>query len=131
MDVSNTHPDQKTYHFDNTRPSQVEETPPPWLHAKLVVTTGAQKGQEFPITQARTVIGRGEDSTVTINDPSMSRHHAELVYGAAEFRVRDLESSNGTLLNGSVVEEYAIRNGDKLTMGETILRFQVERLESA
>ncbi len=129
--MSSAHPDQKTYHFDNTRPSQVEEPPPSWLRAKLVVTTGAQKGVEFPITQARTVIGRGEDSHITISDPSMSRHHAEVVYGAAEFRVRDLDSSNGTLLNGSVVEEYAIRNGDKLTMGETILRFQIERLESA
>ena len=129
--MSTTQPDQKTYHFDSTRPSQVEEPPPGWLRAKLVVMTGAQKGQEFSIMQARTVIGRGEDSHVMITDPSMSRHHAELVYGAAEFRVRDLESSNGTLLNGSAVEEYAVRNDDKLTMGETILRFQIERLESA
>jgi pSer/pThr/pTyr-binding forkhead associated (FHA) protein len=128
--VGTTPQDQKTYHFENARPSQIEEPPPEWLRAKLVVLTGTQKGHEFPITQARTIIGRGEDSTIAISDPSMSRHHAELVYGAAEFRVRDLDSSNGTLLNGSVVEEYAIRNGDKLTMGETIVRFQVERLES-
>jgi len=129
--VTSSPQDQKTYHFDNPRPSQIEEPPPAWLRAKLVVMTGPRKGEEFAITQARSTIGRGEDSTITINDPSMSRHHAELVYGAAEFRVRDLDSSNGTLLNGSVVEEYAIRNGDKLTMGETIVRFQVERLESA
>src|SRR5262249_32985221 len=119
----------KTFHFDQTRPSQVAEPPPKWLRAKLVVLTGAGKGKEFAVTAPRTVIGRGEDASVSIADPSMSRHHAELIYGAAEFRVRDLESSNGTLLNGSAVEEYAVRNGDKLTMGETMFRFEVERIE--
>jgi len=128
--VSEQDRDHKTFVFDQTRPSRVEEPPPDWLRAKLVVLTGTAKGQEFPLTAARTIIGRGDDATVALPDPSMSRHHAELVYGASEFRVRDLESSNGTLLNGSAVEEYAVRNGDKLTMGETIVRFEVERLEA-
>lgn len=127
--MGNSNPDQKTYQFDNKRPAQVEADPPDWIRAKLVVVTGPSKGGEFLITRARTVVGRGEDAVVCIPDASMSRHHAEIMYGSAEFRIRDLDSSNGTLLNGSAVEEYAIRNGDKLTLGETILRFEVERAD--
>ncbi|MFN7951829.1 MAG: FHA domain-containing protein [bacterium] len=66
------------------------------------------------------MIGRGEQADVRVDDDAMSRRHTEISYRNLEFRVRDLESSNGTFLNGSEVKEYALRNGDKIMAGETL-----------
>lgn len=122
--------DDQTFVFENTvRPSRVEAAPPGWLHARVVVLRGAEEGRTFALEESKTVLGRGKDASIVLSDPALSRHHAEIVFGGTEFRIRDLESSNGTLLNGSEVDEYALRNGDKITVGETILRFEMERSE--
>jgi pSer/pThr/pTyr-binding forkhead associated (FHA) protein len=71
------------------------------------------------------VIGRGSDADVRVDDPKVSRKHASIFYTGSEFRIRDESSINGTVLNGSRVVEYAIRDGDELVIGETLLRFRV------
>ena len=122
--------EDRTLVFENAvRPSRVEAAPPPWLRARVVVVRGAEEGRTFPLEDSKTVLGRGKDAAIVLSDPALSRHHAEIVFGGTEFRIRDLESSNGTLLNGSEVDEYALRHGDKITVGETQLRFELERTE--
>ena len=63
------------------------------------------------------------------HDQRMSRSHASITYTGSEFRIRDEKSANGTFLNGSKVVEYAIRDGDKLLVGDTLLRFRVGGLK--
>ena len=116
--------------FDSPRASDQESDPPEWLRAKIVVLNGPEQGQEHYLERGRTVLGRGDDADVVLSDPALSRHHAEIRFSGIEYRVKDLGSSNGTLLNGSEVDEYAVRSGDKLTIGETILRFEIDRDES-
>ncbi len=79
------------------------------------------------VTQVRTVIGRGLQADLRVDDTMLSRVHAVVFYTGEEFRIRDEESANGTLLNGSRVVEYALRDGDELRVGTSVLVFRVTR----
>lgn len=68
-------------------------------------------------------IGRADDNDVVFADPEVSRYHARLEWSAGAWWVRDLGSTNGTLLNGAVVERAVISPGDSITFGR--MRFAV------
>lgn len=107
-----------TESFANTKlPDNVE--------ARLDTVQSLEACSSYPMTTIRTVIGRGSDVDVRINDPRVSRKHASIFYTGSEFRIRDESSVNGTLLNGSKVVEYAIRDGDDLRIGDALLRFRL------
>jgi hypothetical protein len=68
-------------------------------------------------------LGRGSDCDVQIaGDDAISRLHAEIAVRAGECRIRDLDSCNGTLLNGRPIEQAQLRRGDVLVFGETTVR---------
>lgn len=94
--------------------------------ARLDLALGLDIDRSHPLTKVRTLLGRGPDADVWVNDPKASRKHASIFFTGAEFRVRDENSVNGTLLNGSRVVEYAIRDGDgdDLLIGDTLFRFR-------
>lgn len=71
-----------------------------------------------------TRIGRSEESEIALADPSVSRTHAvvEVVDGRAT--VRDLQSTNGTYLNGRRIAAHGLQNGDELRFGNTRMRFE-------
>ncbi|HXU46662.1 MAG TPA: adenylate/guanylate cyclase domain-containing protein [Thermoanaerobaculia bacterium] len=77
------------------------------------------EGQErtLPLSGARLRLGREVDNDIVLPDPSVSRQHAELVNRAGVWIVRDLQSTNGVLLNRAAVEEARLSAGDKLTVG--------------
>ncbi len=102
------------------------EKPPEGVEAVLEVVSGVPEGGVFHVTEAFTLIGRDEAAHVRIDEPALSRQHARITYQSREFRVADLESANGTFLNGSRVKEYALRDGDKLLVGETLMVFRVK-----
>jgi hypothetical protein len=83
------------------------------------------------VTMIRTLIGRGNDAQIRIEDRRASRRHACIFFAGTEFRIRDEGSANGTLLNGSKVVEYIIRDGDELAVGDTVMRFHVRRSQSS
>lgn len=71
-----------------------------------------------------TVIGRNADSTVEVDDERCSRQHAELVYNGSEWILRDLDSKNGTNVNGErIVGEVSLRHLDSIRIGRTDLVF--------
>jgi hypothetical protein len=78
----------------------------------------------FPLTQAVTRIGRGMDADIRIEDPGVSRHHAEIRVNGPDVVLRDLGSTNGTYVNGTLVAEQALRDGSVLTVGSTNLTFR-------
>lgn len=98
------------------------------IKAVLVVLTGTEKDKQYVLTKAETIIGRGNDVDIYIDDTSVSRQHATILFRDLEFRIKDLESSNGTFLNGSEVTEYALRNGDKIGIGDTLFRLNISQL---
>ena len=71
---------------------------------------------------ARLLVGRAPSSDVPIIDPTISRRHAEIAVRAGLCLIRDLDSCNGTLLNGRLVGRARLRRGDVLVLGETVVR---------
>jgi putative peptide zinc metalloprotease protein len=91
--------------------------------------TGAAGAAPFPLTKARTTVGRDPSNDLVVDDPSVSRLHAEIVREPSGFAVRDLNSLNGTSvgsrpLRGAAV---ALSDGDGLTIGDIAYTFEQPR----
>lgn len=104
--------------------------------AALVVMRGPEVGRRYVLTAGRTLIGRRPDNAVAIEHQSLSRRHCEIeLAGSMErpiYRLRELGSTNGTYVNGRRVEEVELADGDRLTLGEVILKFVLsDTLEEA
>ena len=91
--------------------------------AVLVVTRGPYAGSRFALTEPMTTAGRHPDSTIFLDDVTVSRRHAEIVLGPEGYRVRDVGSLNGTYLNRERIDEAALTNGDELQIGKFKLVF--------
>ena len=81
-------------------------------------------GGRIPLHDEPAVIGRLPDCAVTLNDPRVSRHHAEVRPHADGFVVVDLGSMNGTTVNGVAVREQALNDGDVIGIGSTAINFE-------
>lgn len=82
-------------------------------------------GQRFTLHQGSTVIGRGSDADITIDDGGASRRHAEVVWDGQRAGLRDLGSTNGTKLNGRRVSQSALQTDSLIEIGRTQLTFRV------
>jgi two-component system, NtrC family, response regulator GlrR len=89
----------------------------------ITVIDGPDKGLAWQSTGARCGIGTHPSNDVVLTDPTVSRFHCELVVDARGARVRDLDSRNGTQLDGRVTVEAFLRPGDLLGLGRTIVRY--------
>ncbi|MGO4690496.1 FHA domain-containing protein FhaB/FipA [Glaciibacter sp. 2TAF33] len=68
--------------------------------SRLVITSGPKAGTEFPLTAESVTIGRSSDSSLVIRDDYTSTHHARLMLWNDEWMIQDLDSTNGTFLDG-------------------------------
>lgn len=98
-----------------------EAVPTPEPEREVVTLTVA--GRSHDITTPRVVLGRSRDCDVCISDLNVSRRHAELRQEGATYWIVDLGSMNGTLLNGRRVERERLRDGDRITLGESEIVF--------
>ena len=89
----------------------------------LVVRSGSQAGQAFPLTADVTRLGRHPDSEISLDDITVSRRHAEVARTADGYVVRDDGSLNGTYVNNQRVDESPLRHGDELQVGKFRLVF--------
>jgi diguanylate cyclase (GGDEF)-like protein len=91
----------------------------------LTVLTGGVAGQQFKITNAEAVIGRGSTAAIRIEDDGISRNHATIRCESGRAWIDDLSSRNGTFVNGRRISQRTeLRDGDKLGVGRaTVLRF--------
>ena len=69
-------------------------------------------------------IGRGPDNTIVVNDPSISTHHAQLLMEGQTYRLKDLDSTNGTSVNGKPVIETVLHFGDRIRFGAAEARYE-------
>ena len=98
----------------------------PSLAGRLVVEIGPDEGKEFSL-RGTMRIGRSEDSEITLADAQASRHHAAISPEPGGFTVQDLNSSNGTFVNGKRLDEPRIlKDGDRLRVANTVLAFRWE-----
>ena len=83
-------------------------------------------GKRTVLTGNRIVIGRSRDCDVTLDDPNVSRRHAELRRDGGSWIIADLGSTNGVKINGHRVHEHPLSPGDEITLGLERLTFDVE-----
>ena len=69
-------------------------------------------------------IGRGPDNTIVVNDPSISTHHVHLLLEGDTYRLKDLDSTNGTRVNGKPVTETVLRFDDRIRFGAAEARYE-------
>ena len=91
---------------------------------RLVITAGAA-GTPFTSAGPRTVIGSDPSAGVVLADPAVSRFHCEIALIAGRCELRDLGSTNGTVVNGVPVVQAFLLGGETLTLGRTQLRFEL------
>ena len=97
----------------------------------LVFLRGELMAVPIPLERDEVILGRALEADVRVNDARASRLHARInteldeQTGEIRYRVTDLGSTNGTLLNGRVISEAFLRDGDKLVIGEHMLRFEM------
>lgn len=89
----------------------------------LVVIRGTNAGSRFALDAEVTTIGRHPESTVFLDDVTVSRHHAEVRLEDTHYVVSDVGSLNGTYLNGDRVEVHELAEGDQLQVGKYRLVF--------
>src|SRR5947209_4324179 len=109
-----------------------QNMPPPTQERRpaLVFLRGELLAAPIPLDRNEITLGRALEADIRINDPRASRLHARIsVVHEADapptYRINDLGSTNGTLLNGRPVSEAYLQDGDKLTIGEHLLRFEL------
>jgi hypothetical protein len=90
------------------------------------VLEGIDKGRVFRELPTPVTIGREEGNTVRLNDERVSRFHAKVQLDSGEVILTDLESTNGTRVNGNVVQIRRLRPGDRVGVGRTLLLFGSE-----
>ena len=80
-------------------------------------------GTAYPLVRAITRLGRGTDTDIRIEDPGASRNHCEIVLGTPVL-VRDLNSTNGTFVNGQKISQVEVADGTAIMIGSTQLVFR-------
>ncbi len=96
------------------------------MRPRLLVIAGPSKDSVIPLPDGEATIGRDPTSAVPVIDPSVSRKHCVLRREDTRFQIKDLESRNGTLVNGVAIKDHWLRHGDEIATGDSVFLFLVE-----
>jgi len=89
----------------------------------LLVIKGPNIGDEFYIEKDEFIIGRSPESDVLLDDITVSRKHALLKKDGDDYKLTDAVSLNGSYINGNIVEEAILSNGDRIQIGKYIFLY--------
>lgn len=84
---------------------------------RLRIATGPRQGQEIGVRMGLTTVGRALDNDIVLDVGDVSRHHARIESTDGQIKVIDLDSTNGTRVNGTPVRSQNLRPGDTVTFG--------------
>jgi pSer/pThr/pTyr-binding forkhead associated (FHA) protein len=90
--------------------------------AKLVLLGDAFAGRTYELNVEKTTVGRVEDNAFQIAEPSVSSHHAEIILKGNDVVIKDLNSTNGTFINGEKISEATLKPGQTLRFGSVELK---------
>ncbi len=99
--------------------SETEQGPVSWIPVLDIA------GKRYPIVQARTVIGRGQEADIKVDDASISRKHVEILWDGSRAEVHDLGSTNGSKLDGQPVATAILEPDSTIDIGRTRIVFRV------
>ena len=91
---------------------------------RLELVTGSETGRVIRLVQPSLVIGRGAEADLRLPDTGVSRRHAEVQVAQDAVTLLDLESTNGTSVNGRLVDRATLQDGDRISVGTTVLVFR-------
>ena len=94
--------------------------------AKLVLLSAGMTGRTHELKAEKTTIGRVEDNVFQIAEPSVSSHHCEVLLHGKEVVVKDLNSTNGTYINGEKISEAPLNSGQILRLGQIEMRLETD-----
>jgi predicted component of type VI protein secretion system len=93
---------------------------------KLHILSGQLEGRVFDLLEERVTVGRALDNTIRMEDSTVSHHHAMFVLEGDGYRLRDLNSTNGTRVNSMRITETKLTNGDQVRMGSVEMRYEAD-----
>ncbi len=99
------------------------------MRPRLLVIAGPSRDQTIPLSDGESTLGRDPANAVAVIDPSVSRKHCQLRQEGSRFQIKDLDSRNGTLVNGVSVKEHWLRHGDEIATGDSVFLFLEEEEE--
>jgi len=91
--------------------------------SKLILFVEPNKAKQVELGAAETTIGRAPENDIVVNQARVSRQHAVILSDGGSFTIRDLESRNGILINGTPVRAHELRHGDEIMVGDCKMRF--------
>lgn len=97
----------------------------PRVRAELVIKTGESQGMKLRLGKSIANLGRRETNEVFLDDPNISRVHAQIELVQDEYILTDLGSLNGTYVNGKRIHRTRLNSGDQIKLGKTELDFQI------
>lgn len=91
--------------------------------ARLILSLDGQVLAEYNMSKERYTVGRLPDNDIRIDNPTVSGHHSLVINILNDSFLEDLNSTNGTYVNGRLIKKHALQNGDVVTVGRHQLRF--------
>ena len=91
--------------------------------ARLILSLNGQMMAEYNMSKERYTIGRLPDNDVRIDNPTVSGHHSLIINILNDSFLEDLNSTNGTYVNGKLIKKHALQHGDVVTVGKHQLRY--------
>ncbi len=101
-----------------------ELAPQPSEAASLTLYEREGDARTFRLGTGPITLGRLPECDIVVSDPGASRQHARIRHADGEYVLTDLGSTNGTLVNDEAVQERILDDGDRITIGETLLEFR-------
>lgn len=102
------------------------------MRPRLLVIAGPSKDATILLSEGEATLGRDPSNGVAVADPSVSRKHCSFRREEdGRFQLKDLDSRNGTLVNGQAVKEQWLRHGDEIATGDSVFLFLVEEQDEA
>jgi len=98
---------------------------------RLVVLSEGLTGRSHELKAEKTTVGRVEDNTFQIPDPSVSSHHCQVILRGNDVVIRDLNSTNGTFINGQQITEATLKPSQILRLGQVEVRMEGDQTSSA
>ncbi len=94
--------------------------------AILTIKNGGFEGMTYEVAAEETLIGRNPTTDITLLDEGISREHAIVMYDEEtdQYAVEDLQTTNGTKVNGKRVRSSPLQDGDELQVGHTLFSFE-------
>jgi Nif-specific regulatory protein len=106
-----------------------KETPD--MNARLIAIAGPLEGTVRTLTEEQVAMGRESSNALCIDDPSVSRRHCLIKKEGEQFKIRDLDSRNGTFVNTVPITERILGHGDRIKIGDSLFLFFLHEAETA